>query len=67
MKKSDFNNKVRGLCQCSLRKSHKSEKELACSIAQDLGMKDYKVCSVGYEATITMVYSFMKKLIRRKK
>lgn len=45
MKHSDFNKKVRSLSRCSLRKGSNSEKEFAATIAKDLGMKHYNVCS----------------------
>jgi hypothetical protein len=45
MKSSEFNQQVRSLSRCSLKKEDRSEKELAATIAKDLGMKHYNVCS----------------------
>ena len=47
MRNASFNKKVRSLSRCSLKKSDDVQKELAETIAHDLGFKDYAFCSWG--------------------
>lgn len=45
MKNSSFNQQVRKLSRCSLKKGHETHDELASTIAGDLGFKNYGYCS----------------------
>ena len=45
MKVSSFNQKVRSQLHGSLRKGNKSYEELAPTLANELGMKSYQLCS----------------------
>lgn len=45
MKKSSFNNKVRGLMRCSLKKGDDAETDITHSIARDLGLENHSYVS----------------------
>ncbi len=47
MRSSAFNQKVRGLTECSIRKAGHNHDELAKKVADDLGFKQYAYCSWG--------------------
>lgn len=47
MQSAPFNQRVRGISRCSIRKSEEKDEVLAQELARDLGFKNYDLCSWG--------------------